>query len=87
MNFFRQWGSFMMLGARAHAQWEIRVSNTILRSKKRCIILGLLLVPILLGGFVFADQMVEMTDVISEMSFGLLLRYVGAALEHAWATW
>lgn len=39
MNFFRQWGRFMMLGAQAHAQWEIRVSNTILRSKKRCIIL------------------------------------------------
>ncbi|MCP4036507.1 MAG: hypothetical protein GY733_06195 [bacterium] len=32
-------------------------------------------------------EVVEMTDVISEMSFGLLLRYVGAALEHAWATW
>ena len=29
MNFFRQWGEFMMMGARAHAQWEMDVSNTI----------------------------------------------------------
>jgi hypothetical protein len=57
MNFFRQWGRFMMLGARAHAQWEIDVSNTILGSKKRLVVLGLSIVPILLGGFAFADQL------------------------------
>ena len=49
MNFFRQWGEFMMMGARAHAQWEIDVSNTILGSKKRLVVLGLLIIPIITG--------------------------------------
>lgn len=56
MNFFRQWGNFMMLGAKAHAQWEIDVSNTILRDRKRLVILGLLIIPVILGGLAFADQ-------------------------------
>ena len=56
MNFFKQWGRFMMMGARAHARWEINVSNTILYDRKRLIILGLLILPILLGGIAFADQ-------------------------------
>ena len=56
MNFFQQWGKFMMMGAKAHAQWEIRVSRTILGDKKRLIVLGLCLIPILLGGIVFAEQ-------------------------------
>ena len=46
----------MMMGARAHANWEIKVSNTIWGDKKRMLILGLLTVPILLGGIAFADQ-------------------------------
>ena len=56
MNFFKQLGQFMMMGARAHAQWEIGVSNTIFRNKKRLLILGLLTLPIILGGIAFADQ-------------------------------
>ena len=56
MNFFRQWGRFMMIGARAHARWEIDVSNTIIGDRKRLIILGLLMVPIVLGGIAFAEQ-------------------------------
>jgi len=56
MNFFREWGRFMMMGARAHARWEIDVSNTILGDKKRLIILGLLTVPVIWGGIAFADQ-------------------------------
>ncbi len=56
MNFFREWGKFMMMGARAHALWEINISNTILRDRKRVLMLCLLLLPILLGGIVFADQ-------------------------------
>jgi len=59
MNFFRQWGQFMMMGARAHARWEIDTSNTILRDRKRVFILILLLVPVVLGGIVFADQLGE----------------------------
>ncbi|HIJ21059.1 MAG TPA: sulfite exporter TauE/SafE family protein [Deltaproteobacteria bacterium] len=56
MNFFREWGKFMMMGARAHARWEIDVSNTILGDKKRLIILGLLTIPVICGGIAFADQ-------------------------------
>ncbi|MFA7454013.1 MAG: sulfite exporter TauE/SafE family protein [Desulfobulbaceae bacterium] len=55
MNYFKALGQFMMAGARAHANWEIQVSNTILGDRKRMIILGLLLVPIILGGIAFAD--------------------------------
>jgi uncharacterized membrane protein YfcA len=49
----------MMMGARAHARWEIDISNTILRDRKRVFILILLLVPVVLGGIVFADQIGE----------------------------
>jgi uncharacterized membrane protein YfcA len=56
MNFFKQWGYFMMAGARAHASWEIEISRTILGDRRRLAILGLLTIPIILGGFAFADQ-------------------------------
>ena len=29
MNFFRQLGNYMMVGARYHAQWELEVSDRI----------------------------------------------------------
>ena len=45
-----------MMGARAHARWEIGVSNTIFSDKKRLLILGLLTIPVILGGIAFADQ-------------------------------
>ncbi|MBW1767287.1 MAG: sulfite exporter TauE/SafE family protein [Deltaproteobacteria bacterium] len=56
MSFFKQWGHFMMMGARAHAKWELDVSNTILGDRKRMVILGLLTLPVVLGGIAFADQ-------------------------------
>jgi uncharacterized protein len=59
MGFVRQLGRFMMAGAAAHAKWEIEVSHNILHSRKRLIILALLLVPLLLGGIAFADQIKE----------------------------
>ncbi|MBU1545375.1 MAG: sulfite exporter TauE/SafE family protein [Proteobacteria bacterium] len=58
MKFFRQLHHFMMTGARAHAKWEMDISNTILRDRRRLIILGLLLIPILIGGIAFADEVV-----------------------------
>jgi uncharacterized membrane protein YfcA len=70
VNFFKQWGSFMMLGARAHARWEMDVSNTILNSKKRLFILGLLTIPVILGGLAFADQLTEITDVMPDILGG-----------------
>jgi len=59
MSFFRQWGQFMMLGARCLAKWEINNANIILGDRKRLAILGLLLVPIIIGGIAFADVFVE----------------------------
>ncbi|MBW2061488.1 MAG: sulfite exporter TauE/SafE family protein [Deltaproteobacteria bacterium] len=59
MKFFRLWGQFLMMGARAHASWELNVSNTILRDKRRLIILGLLASSVILGGFAFADEIGE----------------------------
>jgi len=56
VNFLRQWGQFMMMGAKTHARWEIGVSTTIFSDKKRLLILSLLTIPILLGGIAFADQ-------------------------------
>jgi len=57
MNFFKLWGRFMMQGAMAHAQWEIRMAGNILGSKKRVLLLLMLLIPVILGGIVFADQL------------------------------
>ena len=54
MSFFKQWGEFMMMGARALARWEVDNSNTILGDRKRLAILGLLLVPVIIGGIAFA---------------------------------
>ncbi len=58
MKFFSQLHQFMMMGARAQAKWELDISNTILKDRKRLAILCLLLIPILLGGIAFADEIV-----------------------------
>ncbi|MBI9085540.1 MAG: sulfite exporter TauE/SafE family protein [Desulfobacterales bacterium] len=59
MTFFRQWGQFMTAGATAMARWEIDNANRILSSRKRLVILGLMLIPVLLGGIAFADVLGE----------------------------
>ena len=59
MKFFKEWGRFMMMGAKAHAAWEINVSKNILHDRKRIIILCLLTIPAVLGGIAFADQISE----------------------------
>jgi uncharacterized membrane protein YfcA len=56
MNFFRQWGQFMLYGAKQFARWEIDNANRIVGDRKRIFILGLLILPVILGGFAFADQ-------------------------------
>jgi len=56
MSLFRQWGQFMMSAARAHAQWELTVSRRILGDRRRLLVLGLLTIPIILGGVALADQ-------------------------------
>ncbi len=57
MKLFISLGRLLYAGATAHAEWEIKTANTILRSKKRMLLLGLLLLPILLGGIVFAKDL------------------------------
>ena len=64
MNFFRQWGSFMMAGARAHAKWELDMSNHILSDRKRLFLLLLLSVPAALGAIAFADQIAGALPVV-----------------------
>jgi uncharacterized membrane protein YfcA len=56
MGFFRQWGQFMTYGAQRFAEWEIRNATTILKDRKRLFFLGLLTLPVIVGGFAFADQ-------------------------------
>ncbi len=56
MNFFRELNQFLVAGAKAHARWEMEMSNNILKSRKRLLVLGLLLIPIAIGGICFADQ-------------------------------
>ena len=56
MTFFKQLGRYMMLGAQAHARWELDVSNTILHDKKRVVVLILLMIPAIAGSIAFADQ-------------------------------
>ena len=55
MHFFRQLNQFMLAGAQHQARWEKEMSDNILRSRKRLLVLGLLLVPVFVGGYVFAD--------------------------------
>lgn len=56
MNFFSQWGQFLIMGAKAHARWELDVCNTILSSRKRLLVIGLLTIPAILGAIAFADD-------------------------------
>ena len=56
MKFLQRWGEFMMAGAMAHAQWELNVSNTILRDKKRLVLVVLLTVLAMCLSVAFAEE-------------------------------
>jgi uncharacterized membrane protein YfcA len=60
MKFLKQLGRGMMLGAQAHARWELDVSNRILGDRRRLFVLLLLMVPAAIGGIAFADGLPEM---------------------------
>ena len=64
MSFFREWGRFMMMGARAHALWEIEISNRIFHDRKRIILLLVLMLPIVPGGFAFAAPLCIMYIIV-----------------------
>jgi len=56
MNIVKQLGHFMLMGARAHAQWDLDASKRILKDKKRLGIIGLLCLPILFLGVAYAED-------------------------------
>ncbi|MBU3914319.1 sulfite exporter TauE/SafE family protein [bacterium] len=56
MGFIKQWGEFMMVGARAHAKWELEMSNNIFKDRKRIVLVCLLIIPIIIGGIAFASD-------------------------------
>ena len=56
MRFLKKTGQFLYAGARAHADWEITMAKNILGDRRRLFVLGLMLLPILIGGYVFADE-------------------------------
>ncbi len=56
MNIIKQLGQVMLMGARAHAQWEIDTSQRIIRDPKRLAILGLLCLPIMFLGVAYAEE-------------------------------
>src|SRR6056297_3171232 len=56
MQFFNNWGRFMMAGAGALAQWELDNARSILSSRKKIMLIGLMVVPIILGGIAFASD-------------------------------
>ncbi|WP_320172238.1 sulfite exporter TauE/SafE family protein [Maridesulfovibrio sp.] len=56
MGFFNQWGKFMMEGAGYMARWEIDNAKAIMESRKLRIVLGLMLIPVILGGIAFAGD-------------------------------
>ena len=56
MNGLRQIYELMMFGAREFAQWDIDTSQRILHDRRRMMVLGLLMLPILLIGVAFADE-------------------------------
>jgi len=57
MRFFNEWGRFMMAGAGALARWEIDNARSIMGSRKKLFIIGLMLIPVILGGIAFADDL------------------------------
>jgi uncharacterized membrane protein YfcA len=55
MGFFHQTGRLLMMGARAHAQWEIGVAKRVFGSPRRMLVLVLLILPIV-AGILFFEQ-------------------------------
>lgn len=58
MGFGRDVFEFLKQASVAHAKWDIEVSLSIVRSRKKLLILGLMVLPILLINFAFAADMI-----------------------------
>jgi uncharacterized membrane protein YfcA len=59
MKWARQLYEALTLGARSYAQWDIATSRRILADRRRLLVLALLLVPVVLGGYAFAAELEE----------------------------
>ncbi|MBU0728757.1 MAG: sulfite exporter TauE/SafE family protein [Proteobacteria bacterium] len=65
MKMGKQLYEMMMSGAQAYAAWDLDTSRRILQSRRRLMILGLLLIPIVLGGIAFAEEIaIALPDVL-----------------------
>ncbi len=58
MGFGRDVFEFLKQASAAHAKWDIEMSLSIVRSRKKLLILGLMILPILLINFAFAADMI-----------------------------
>jgi uncharacterized membrane protein YfcA len=59
MSWLKQGGQYLLAATQAHARWELDTARTILGSRTRLIILGLLVLPIFLIGYAFADEIAQ----------------------------
>jgi uncharacterized membrane protein YfcA len=57
MKWMSQFYDGLMIGARSYAQWDIAISQRILKDRRRMAILGALLLPIAMIGVAFADEL------------------------------
>jgi uncharacterized membrane protein YfcA len=57
MSFGRKLYWMLVAAAKAHARWEYDTSMNILQDRKRLVILGLMLVPVILGSVAFATDL------------------------------
>jgi uncharacterized membrane protein YfcA len=58
MSNARRMYEFLKAGSRAHALWDYEVSMSIIKNKKKLLIIGILLLPILAVTFTGADDMI-----------------------------
>lgn len=58
MNAARRVFEFLKMGSQAHAQWDIEVSMSILKSRKKLLILLALMLPIFVVSFLEAGDMI-----------------------------
>ena len=58
MGFGRDVFEFLKQGSIAHAKWDMEMSLSIVQSRKKLLILALLVLPILLINFAFASDII-----------------------------
>ncbi len=64
MKIGRKFYQALMAAARAHARWDYDTSMTILRDRKRLLLLALMLIPIILGSVAIAATDLDMPEIL-----------------------